>query len=78
MVWLSFPFIFLELSRSSASSVLAASAAFSAFLSLPYFLSEKYLVNVVPSRLRQRRHPWNAVVSYVKRVRFFLDFIDFS
>jgi hypothetical protein len=30
---------------------------------------------VVPVRLRQSRQPWKAVVSYVKRVKFFLDFI---
>ncbi len=42
----------------------------------PNFLSEKYLVKLVPARLMHKRQPSNAAVSYVNRVRFFFEFIS--
>ena len=41
----------------------ACSASLSDFRGPPYCLSEKYLVKVVPARLKQSRHPSKAVVS---------------
>ena len=75
MVLLSFPFTLRELSTMSLMWLSAVSAALRALRSPPYFLSEKYFVNVEPERLMFILHPWNEVVSYVKRVRFFFDFI---
>lgn len=75
VVWLSLPLTLRELSKRSASDFSVVSASLRALRPPPYFLSEKYLVKVVPVRLRHSLQPWNAVVSYVKRVRFFFDFI---
>lgn len=61
--WLSLPLTRRELSTSWRRSSRAVSEAARDFLGPPYFLSEKYLVKVDPARLRQRRHPWKAVVS---------------
>ena len=51
------PLMRRELSTSWVSSPRTFSAAFRDFLDPPYFLSLKYLLNVVPARLRHKRHP---------------------
>ncbi len=77
VAWLNLPLTRRELSTKSLSSERHSSAAFNALRGPPYFLSEKYLVNVEPERLRHNLQPWKAVVSYVNRVKFFFDFIIF-
>ena len=75
VVWLSLPFTRRDFSRRSLSSPRQASATFRDFRGPPCALSEKYLVNVFPPRLMHKRQPSKAAVSYVKRVRFGLDFM---
>jgi hypothetical protein len=56
----SLPLISLDESSSSLSSARVFSATRRDFLSVPNFLSEKYLVNVVPFLLTLRRQPSKA------------------